>query len=100
MIISDPDMVQDLFTTRNNVTDKFPLHDLVFKDMLGNSLLLGKGDDIWKAKRKACAHAFYKEQLKIMMDVEKDIIEHYIDDWNSKIEQSDDNHYFSIDIAV
>ena len=46
------------------------------KDLLGNSFLFSKGDAVWKAKRKACAHAFYKDQLKVMMEVLKDKIEH------------------------
>ena len=46
----------------------------MFKDMLGNSFLFSKGDDVWKAKRKAISHAFYKDRLDNMLDVLKDQI--------------------------
>jgi len=39
--------------------------------MLGHSFLTSKGDDLWKAKRKACAHAFYKDKLEAMLEVLK-----------------------------
>ena len=54
-------MVQDLYIKHNNLTDKDPQADRLYKDLLNNSLLLSKGDELWKAKRKACAHAFYKD---------------------------------------
>ena len=67
------------------------------KDLLGNSFLFSKGDATWKAKRQACAHAFYKDQLKIMMEVLKGKIEHYFDVWNNEIEASSDESH-AIDI--
>ena len=70
----------------------------MFKDLLGNSFLFGKGDAIWKAKRQACAHAFYKDQLKIMMEVLKGKIEHYFDMWNKEIETSTTKSH-AIDIS-
>jgi len=88
LLISDPDMVQDLFTTKNRITDKNIQTDMIFKDLLENSFLFSKGDDVWKAKRQACAHAFYKDQLKIMMEVLKGKIEHYFNIWNKEIEDS------------
>ena len=44
----------------------------MFSDLLGSSLLFGPGDEDWRRKRKACAHAFYKDRLRVMLDVLKD----------------------------
>ena len=34
-----------------------------FEDLLGESFLFSKGDDKWRAKRKACSPGFYKDKL-------------------------------------
>jgi len=70
----------------------------IYKDLLGNSFLFSPGDKIWKAKRQACAHAFYKDQLKVMMEVLKGIVESYIDEWSKEIEASSDKSH-NIDIT-
>ena len=59
--VFDPEIIQELFVSKNLQTDKNGVNDTVYKDLLGNSFLFGPGDKIWKAKRQACAHAFYKE---------------------------------------
>lgn len=92
-------MVQDLFVKKNWLTDKTPQSDVLYKDLLGNSFLFSKGDSIWKAKRQACGHAFYKEQLKIMMEVLKGKIEYYFDIWNQEITKSEDKSH-QIDLTV
>ena len=46
--ISDPDMVGELFTTKNSLTDKTGDLDAVVKDLLGESFLFSKGGHIWK----------------------------------------------------
>jgi cytochrome P450 len=88
LLISDPDMVQDLFTTKNKIVDKVSSSEWIFRNLLGHSFLLSKTDAVWKAKRQACAHSFYKDQLKIMMEVLKGKIEHYFDIWNKEIESN------------
>jgi 3-deoxy-D-arabino-heptulosonate 7-phosphate (DAHP) synthase len=65
---------------------------------LGNSFLFSPTDAVWYAKRKACAHAFYKDQLKIMMEVLKDKVEDSCEEWNKGIESSPDKSH-EIDIT-
>ena len=45
-----------------------------------------KGDESWNMKRKACAHAFYKDRLAKMMDVMKDKLNAWIDKRNGEID--------------
>ena len=65
-------MVRDLYTNKNNLTDKTGQFQEVFADLHGDQFFFAKNDDAWKTKRKACAHAFYKERLEHMMEVLKD----------------------------
>ena len=65
-------MVHDLLIAKNSLFDKTGLIMGVFSKIMGNSFLFSKADELWKAKRKACAHAFYKERLVHMLEVLKD----------------------------
>ena len=68
-------MVLNLFVTKNNQFEKVEVLELVYKDLLGNSFLFSRGDAVWKEKRQACAHAFYKDRLQIMCGVLKERID-------------------------
>ena len=68
------------------------------KKLLGESFLFSRGNEIWKAKRKACAHAFYKERLTLMMDTLKTKIMEAFDRWQAEIDAN--NGTTIIDIFV
>ena len=61
--ISDAAIVQELFTKHNTILDKHDLTGAIFKFILGNSFVFSVANAHWKEKRKACAHAFYKDRL-------------------------------------
>ena len=48
LLISDPDMVQDLFTIKNKIVDKISTSEFIFRNLLGNSFLFSKTDAVWK----------------------------------------------------
>jgi len=54
--------------------DKNQVIDYNFKELIGESFLFSASTDVWRAKRKACSHAFYKDRLDNMMDCLKNII--------------------------
>ena len=60
-------MVRDLYVSKNSITDKDGMIMTMFKDSIGESFVFSQGDASWKAKRKACAHAFYKERMVLML---------------------------------
>ena len=64
IVVSDPDIVRELFTTKNQLTDKRGNVATFMSDFMGKSFLFSKNDEVWKQKRQACAHAFYKDKLK------------------------------------
>ncbi len=72
LFVSDPEMAYDLLVTKNSLFDKTGIVKGVFSKIMGNSFLFSSADEDWKAKRKACAHAFYKERLVHMLEVFKD----------------------------
>ena len=63
LFISDPEIVQDMISTKNASIDKTGEFEGIFKNFFGNSFLFAKSDELWKAKRKSVAHAFYKDRL-------------------------------------
>ena len=60
-----------MVVTNGSLCDKSGLFERVFSHLLGNSFLFSKGDEVWKSKRKAVAHAFYKNRLIDMLNVFK-----------------------------
>jgi cytochrome P450 len=72
-------------TTKNKCFDKNEIIEYGFKDLIGESFLFSAAGEMWKKKRKACAHAFYKDRLDAMMETLKTILADQIDLWNVKI---------------
>ena len=70
--IADPDIVRDMLVTQNKYLDKTAIFDGIFKNLLGDSFFFQKSNDLWKKKRQATAHAFYKNRLVHMLDVLKE----------------------------
>lgn len=61
--VSDPEIVQDIFVHKHAHIDKAPESYLMFKCVIGESILFSPGDESYRIKRKALAHAFYKDRL-------------------------------------
>lgn len=55
---------------------------------MGDSLLFSKSNELWKQKRKAVAHAFYKDKLGPLISVFQDKVMDAIKQWTKEIEQS------------
>ena len=79
--IGDPVAIQDMLVTNGALCDKTGLFERVFSHLLGNSFLFSRGDELWKQKRKAVAHAFYKNRLIDMLDVFKVQINETQEEW-------------------
>ena len=86
--ISDPVIVQELYTTYNSLTDKRGQARDVVSPILGDSILLSKNDEIWKTRRKALSHAFYKDRLGHMLEVFKDTVGSEFEKLSKEIDSS------------
>jgi cytochrome P450 len=89
-VVSDAAFARDFFTVNNKYTDKDGQSETFFKKLLGESFLFSKGGDKWKAKRKACSHAFYKERLQGMMETFRQQSMKQLGRWLEEIEKSAD----------
>ena len=97
LFIADPAAVQDMIVTKNAQIDKTGEFEAAFLNIFGRSFLFSKTDDHWKEKRKACAHAFYKDRLVHMLDVLKEQLLQTQADWISMIDASKDG---SVEIDI
>ena len=88
LVVNDPQMVQDIFTTKNKSYDKMSRTQLLFGDLMGNTFLFSPGDAIWKAKRKAVAHAFFKDKIVHMTEILKGKITEQSEKWLDEIRSS------------
>ena len=62
----------------------------MFENIMPTSFVFSPGNDDWKRKRKAAAHAFAKERLSKMIDLLKDQLMVKIDQWLKEIRSSSD----------
>jgi cytochrome P450 len=69
--ISDPKIVQELYTTNNKYFDKHPIVRDVTMRLLGNSILFADTDREWRKRRTAFSPAFYKGKLVQMVETAK-----------------------------
>ena len=83
LLVADPEMIQDLLVTKNSLFDKTGMQMAMFHTLFGSSFIFAKADDLWKRKRKASAHAFYKERLIHMLEILKDKVEEDCELWSA-----------------
>ena len=69
--------------TKSALCDKTGKFEGLFLNLLGNSFLFSKGDEKWKAKRRASSHAFYKDRLVHMLESLKEKVFEAQDEWFS-----------------
>ena len=96
--INDPDVVRDLYTTHNGLTDKRGAAKQLFSSLLGDSFVFAKNDETWKTRRKAIGHVFFKQRLTDMMENFKDILGGEFEKWASKAKKN--NGKTVIDIST
>ena len=68
LVITDPEMVQELYFHKNQHMEKSSKFKRVVRSMTGDSILFDKSDAVWAEKRKHLATAFYKDKLIPMME--------------------------------
>ena len=90
IIAMDPKIIQELFTSKTQSFDKSGILQIMLSPFFGNSFLFTKADDLWKAKRKSTAHAFYKDRLVHMLDIIKMKVTESITRWLEEIDKSSD----------
>lgn len=98
ILVADPEVVQDIFTSKSQYVDKFCINEVVFTPLMGKSLLFMSGDDLWKTRRQANAHAFYKDKLASHTEVVKGQVDKEFSEWEAEIDKSEDGSHI-IDLS-
>ena len=85
-------------TTHNHCFDKDGLFAAILRPLFGYGLVFDYTTEMYKMKRKHCAHAFYKSHMADMQETFKRIIKETFQEWLDEIERSPDK-MTTIDIA-
>lgn len=81
--ISDPKIVQDLYTVNNKYFDKHPIVREATIHLLGNSILFSDTDAEWRKRRTAFSPAFYKGKLVQMVEIAKQSMAKTVSRWKA-----------------
>lgn len=79
--ISDPKVVQELYTTKNSLFDKHPIIKNLTMRLTGKSILFAETDEVWRARRKALSAAFYKGQMVQLINMAKQCVQGTLERW-------------------
>ena len=79
--------------------DKDRSAGIMFDFIIGKSFIYSSNDETWSKKRKACAHAFYKERLVSMLDTLQVKVVETFAKWQAGIDASSDK-CFDINMAT
>ena len=75
LVISDPAVVAELYTSKNKYFDKHPLVKNIAYCLTGESILFAETTQDWKDTRKAMSPAFYKGKLENLTECAKKAME-------------------------
>ena len=75
-------------TNYNNCIEKDPFLGAALRPLFGYGMIFDQATDQWKAKRKHCAHAFYKSHMHDMQENLKKIVSQTFKEWLIEIEKS------------
>jgi len=81
LFFRDPDMLNELYVTKNKYFDKHPLIKNLLYPLMGDSILLAASTESWSMKRKSLSTAFYKDKLIKMCDLVKSTLREVLNSW-------------------
>ncbi len=84
LYIKDPDMLNEISTTKNKYFDKHPALKNIFAPLIKNSIIFDESNQLWATKRKTLSAAFYKEKLLKMIVLIKRELKKSLDMWKEK----------------
>ena len=84
LFIADPDMVHEIFITKNKFFDKHHSLREAFYPMTGQSILFDRSTAEWQTRRKVVSAAFYKEKLQKMTLLIKQVTKQTLAEWREE----------------
>ena len=67
MLVSDPEIVGEIYGPMNKYIDKFWRPKSSNHILIGESILFDSSNEAWATKRKHLSQAFYKDKLSAML---------------------------------
>ena len=86
LLISDPTVVEAMYTSKNKYFDKHPLIKNSALCFTGNSILLRETSKEWKKARQTLSPAFYKGKLLSLFELARNSIRVTVNRLNGMIE--------------
>ena len=65
LVVTEPELIKEVLTTRDGAYEKHAFQ-LLFKNMLGDGLVVPRGEK-WTKMRRLANHAFHGESLKVRL---------------------------------
>ncbi len=84
LFIRDPELLNELYITKNKYFDKYDLIRNLFYPLMGDSILLSDSSEVWGKKRKTLSTAFYKEKLLMMCEIVKQCMHEKVEDLKAR----------------
>ena len=88
LIISDPTIVEAMYTTKNKYFDKHPIIKELSYCLTGDSILFSETSSEWRARRKTVSPAFYKGKLLKMIEIARESVKITLNHFQGLIKES------------
>lgn len=98
LAIKDPEVIKDLYTSKNKYFDKHPLIKQVSHVLTGDSILFAETTNDWRDSRKAISPAFYKGKLERLTEIAKTAVQTTVDRFWDEIKAANDGQGALVDI--
>jgi cytochrome P450 len=83
LVISDPDIIEELYVTKNKFFDKNIRLENQFKCLFGAGTVFSKSNELQAEKRKHLSVAFYRERMVKMLNMLTSMTESKVKQWTS-----------------
>ena len=90
LLISDPKVVEAMYTSKNSFFSKHPLVKDLQECLIGDSILFAETSLEWKEARKKISPAFYKGKLVSLIELARQSVKQYVSNLHAKIDKSDE----------
>lgn len=92
ILVNRPEAIEALCVTYNKYYDKHPQSADFAKRIVGDSILFAPSDLKWQQKRKIMSSSLYKEKLRNMVEIIKEVTVRTLkDDWRNKMDEQGNN---------
>ena len=90
LCVTDPNVVQDMFTSKMTKIDKDGVYQRIFEPLLGDGfILIPAAEPLYKPRRRHVSQAFYREKLEALGQHLKGFLNDSITKWMSEMDNED-----------